>query len=335
MNENFIKVSKKLIFKKVFLFLCIFSLMISISVLGADLKLRVITKKANVRLKPSLSSDILSQVPLGAILESQGKFGNWYKVNLPADESGFVVSGYIYESIVEEVIQKFKEPTIKEEKPQEVAQPITQRPVVREKRSVKTKEWGITGKGVKIGLNSANLHGKDIEYIEYLYEGKLKSKLGFCFGGFITYNINEMFAIQPEILFTMKGAKIKEEYYGDTYKISINLTYLEIPVLAKLTIPTQGNIKPNIFAGPSLAIKLSSKAKAEYAGESEEEDIEDLKGIDFGLIIGIGIDFSLDSLAKEKLSVDLRYTLGLTTISKEEDEDIKNSVISIMVGYYF
>jgi len=136
MNKNFIKVSKKLIFKKVLLFLCIFSLMISISVLGADFKLRVITKRANVRLKPSLSSDILSQVPFGAILESQGKFGNWYKVNLPADESGFVVSGYIYESIVEEVIQKFKEPTIKEETPQEVAQPITQRSVNWQQKAI-------------------------------------------------------------------------------------------------------------------------------------------------------------------------------------------------------
>jgi len=124
MNKIFIKVSRKLIFKKVLLFLGIFSLMISISALGADLKLRVITKRANVRLKASLNSDILSQVPLGAILESQGKVGNWYKVNLPADESGFVVSGYIYETIVEEVIQEFKEPTIKKESP----------PVVNEER---------------------------------------------------------------------------------------------------------------------------------------------------------------------------------------------------------
>lgn len=136
MNKIFIKLSRKLKFKKVLLFLCIFSLMISISVLGADFKLRVITKRANVRLKASLNSDILSQVPLGAILESQGKVGNWYKVNLPADESGFVVSGYIYESIVEEVIQEFKEPTIKKEKSQEFAQPVTQRPVNWQQKAI-------------------------------------------------------------------------------------------------------------------------------------------------------------------------------------------------------
>ncbi len=141
MNKIFIKLSRKLKFKKVLLFLCIFSLMISISVLGADFKLRVITKRANVRLKASLNSDILSQVPLGAILESEGKVGNWYKVNLPADESGFVVSGYIYESIVEEVIQEFKEPTIKEESPPVVNEEresyIQQKSPVTEKKPIK------------------------------------------------------------------------------------------------------------------------------------------------------------------------------------------------------
>lgn len=58
---------------------------------------------------------------------------------------------------------------------------------------------GLTGKGLKGGLNIATLTGDDVEN-----EGK-KSKLGLCAGGFITYSINDIFAIQPEVLFTMKG----------------------------------------------------------------------------------------------------------------------------------
>jgi len=183
---------------------------------------------------------------------------------------------------------------------------------------------GLTGKGLKGGLNFANLHGDDAEGWD--------SKIGFCAGGFITYSINGMFAIQPEVLFTMKGAKDEEEWGGETLKYTISLNYLEIPVLAKLSMSSQGSVVPSLFVGPYLAIKLTGKAKVEYAGESEEEDIEDLKATDFGLVFGGGVDFALGS---SKVTVDARYTLGLTTIDASEWEaDVKNGVFSLMVGYF-
>ncbi len=191
---------------------------------------------------------------------------------------------------------------------------------------------GLTA-GLKGGMNIANLHGKGVKVIEEGIGTDLVSKMGFCAGGFITYNINDMFAIQPELLFSMKGAKAEREIEGETAKLAFNLNYLEIPVLAKLSIPTPGNVKPSLFVGPSLAIKLSGKLKTEIAGESEEEDLEDLKSTDFGLVFGAGIDFAL---GQGKLTVDARYTLGLTKADESEEElDIKNGAISIMVGYSF
>lgn len=185
--------------------------------------------------------------------------------------------------------------------------------------------------GVKFGLNSAKLYGDDVNELED-WVGKLDSRLGFCFGGFVTFSIHEMFAIQPEVLYTMKGAKTEGQVLGETLKVWMNLNYVEIPVLAKLQIPTQGSIKPSLFVGPALGVKLSGKAKAEYAGESEEEDIEDIKSTDFGLVFGGGVDFGL---GKGYLIVDLRYTLGLTTLSEFEDDDVKNGVFSLMIGYSF
>ncbi len=184
----------------------------------------------------------------------------------------------------------------------------------------------LTG-GPKIGANFANLYGEDMKETEGEIGEDFKSKLGICVGGFITFNISKMFAIQPEVLYSMKGSKAEGTLFGETIKLQFNLSYLEFPVLAKLRIPTRGNVKPNIFAGPSLAIKLSGKSKTEYAGESEEEDIEAMKDTDFGLIIGAGVDFG-------KLTVDLRYNLGLTKIP-EEDDDVKNKAISLMIGYSF
>jgi hypothetical protein len=115
----------------------------------------------------------------------------------------------------------------------------------------------------------------------------------------------------------------------------MKLDYLEIPVLVKIIFPSPGGVNPYLFAGPAVAIKVSGKVKAEFAGESDEEDIEDMKSTDFGLVIGAGVDFGFGALGKGTLSVDIRYSLGLSTISDFEGDDVKNGAFSLMVGFSF
>ena len=64
-------------------------------------KLVVNTTNANVRLRPNSQAIVISWVPLGGILISEGKIGNWFKVSLPADETGLILKGYINQSVVE------------------------------------------------------------------------------------------------------------------------------------------------------------------------------------------------------------------------------------------
>lgn len=191
--------------------------------------------------------------------------------------------------------------------------------------------------GVKGGVNLANL---EIEAGIGGMEAQVEfdDKLGFCVGAFISYDISNMLALQPEVLFTMKGAQLLEEgFLGEgEFKSKMELNYVEIPVLAKVSIPAGSNIKLNAFAGPAVALKLSAKSKVEFEGESEEEDIEDIKSNDIGLVIGAGVELGA-------LIVEGRYTLGLTSIFDESEsvglEDLeistKNKVISIMVGFSF
>jgi len=128
------------------LFFLILLLMASILFLttiaeGAKIKLRVNVESANIRLKPTIESTVISKAPLGAILESEEKVGSWYKVNLPPDESGFVVSGYIHESIVEVVGEIEEVPTkekAEEERPPEVIKPVVLKPEVRQEMPIKT-----------------------------------------------------------------------------------------------------------------------------------------------------------------------------------------------------
>ena len=161
----------------------------------------------------------------------------------------------------------------------------------------------------------------------------------------------------------MKGAKadvtnefLTDEGYG-SLTMKMKQDYIEVPVLIKYNIPTQGSISPNLFVGPYAAINVGSKLEwedvpAELEGEDVPEgDIENAASIDFGLTFGGGLGFAVGP--KGKLTLDVRYTLGMTNIFDDVDEgdyevnkvymtddddkglDFKNQDIRIMVGFFF
>jgi len=149
------------------------------------------------------------------------------------------------------------------------------------------------------------------------------------------YQFGEMFAIQPEVYYSMKGAKQKASGDGFSVDAEIKLDYFEIPVLLKLLIPLKGSgVKPFVFAGPSLAFNSTAKVKGESGGVSAEIDIkDDVTSTDFSLVFGGGIGFPV---GKGELGFDARYILGLSTIDDTVDPDeIKNAVININVYYGF
>jgi len=179
---------------------------------------------------------------------------------------------------------------------------------------------GITGKGIKVGLNLANFTGEDADPPAGVDK---KMRMGLAVGGFITYSFNEILAVQPEVLFSMKGAK----YEADGSTSTTKLSYIEIPVLAKLMLATQSNMKPNFFIGPSLGILMSAKA--------EDVDIkDDVKSTDFGFVMGAGVNMNM--VSGSAITFDARYTMGLTSLDNTDaDAKIKNGVISVFAGYSF
>lgn len=159
-------------------------------------------------------------------------------------------------------------------------------------------------KGLKLGFNFANVSVEN-------FDGT-KTNTGFSFGGFFNYSMGNIL-LQPEILFSQKGYEFNTT--------TVNITYLEIPVLAKISLPFS-RFNPSLLIGPALGIKLS--ATSERNGQSS--DFEGLKSTDLGIIFGI--DGKLGNLP---MLLDIRYNLGLTSIA--DGGSLKNRVFSIMLGY--
>lgn len=160
--------------------------------------------------------------------------------------------------------------------------------------------------GIKAGPNFAKLDGTSAQ-------GTFESRTGYHFGAFGLIKLTKI-GIQPEILFSQQGSKIKT----NTSDFDANFSYINVPIIVKLY--TIAGI--NLQAGPQFG--FLSRA------EIEDQDVKDaVKSSDISLALGAGWDLPFG------LTLDARYNLGL---SKIDDDDptlskIKNQVWQVSVGY--
>lgn len=197
--------------------------------------------------------------------------------------------------------------------------------------------------GMKAGLNFSNSTGADAD--------KDQSITGVIGGGFVSINVNKWISLQPELLFSQKGSKVegRQEFnageadsviYDGT--LTNRLPYVEVPVLLKLNIVNESDFTPSIYAGPSFGLRASPTQSFEgtYTDSTGTRPYESkvtlsnlIKGSDVGLVIGGSL--SVESGGGLVL-IDVRYTKGLNSYHVAETElELKNSVISVMIGLLF
>ncbi|MDO7876817.1 porin family protein [Hymenobacter sp. ASUV-10] len=171
--------------------------------------------------------------------------------------------------------------------------------------------------GVKAGATLTNFMGDDVS-------DDSDNKVGFLVGAVANFAVNDMFSIQPEVLFSQKGAQGKES--GETVKLNQN--YVDVPVMVKVNTGDNGS---GLFfeLGPQFGLLVSSKAE-------DTDTKEAFNTFDFGYAAGLG--YQLES----GLNFGLRYNGGITNVYKEVDvlgtsvqAKARNSAFQLSVGYMF
>lgn len=158
---------------------------------------------------------------------------------------------------------------------------------------------------------------------------------GIGFGGGLVANVSvlDMLDIELDIIYLMTKYEFEMEIFDETYKATVSINKLVIPVLVKYKFPVAENIAICVGLGPSFIKWLSGKVKAEFAGETEEQDIEseDLE-TDFGLQVGL----SMPIMVTPNISIvpDFRFHYILTA-DDDETEDAKESAYDILFGVNF
>jgi hypothetical protein len=167
--------------------------------------------------------------------------------------------------------------------------------------------------GVKAGATLTNFMGDDVS-------DESDNKFGFLAGVVANFPVNDMFSVQPEVLFSQKGAEA-----GDT---KLNQNYVDVPVMVKVNTGDNGS---GLFfeLGPQFGLLVSSKT-----GDTDTK--EAFNTFDFGYAAGLG--YQLES----GLNFGLRYNGGITNVLKEVDvlgssvqPKSRNSAFQLSVGYMF
>ncbi len=181
--------------------------------------------------------------------------------------------------------------------------------------------------GVKGGVNLANL------YIDEVTDEKAKA--GLHAGLWMKAPIGEFFAIQPELIWSSKGSKIGEYKnipFTQDGQVRFNLNYVDLPVLASLTL---GPV--SIQAGPYVSYLINANVKNLKedlsTGAAKDLDKTDFNAVDYGLAGGLALDI-------KGFQLGARYNYGLREIGKSDvagqiTKNAKNSVAQVFVGVGF
>lgn len=175
--------------------------------------------------------------------------------------------------------------------------------------------------GIKGGLNVSNLYVDDVD--------DENARFGFNVGLYAQLFSSEVFAIQPELLYSTKGTRTTYDNIlmgqGDA---KFNLNYLEVPVLAVLKLGTVAEL----HFGPYWGYLLNANIDIDGDTDSFDElDRDNFTSWDYGLAGGLGLNFGTTQIG-------VRYAKGLKKLAASDDAeallgDAKNSCAQLYIAF--
>lgn len=169
--------------------------------------------------------------------------------------------------------------------------------------------------GVRGGVTQATFYGDDVASNDF--------RPGFTGGVFLNYQVNDAFSVQPEVLYSRRGAKnhFSETTSPDLEDVRVRQDVIEIPVLLKLSAPT-APVTPRLYVGPALGFITNS----EVDGADADDSFTD---VDFSGVVGGEIAYALNKGPLGEIALDGRYNFGFTSLGDVGNfEDVSTSAFT-------
>lgn len=161
--------------------------------------------------------------------------------------------------------------------------------------------------GIKGGVNVSNLHFNDNSVTD--------SKIGVHLGVLAHIHASETWAVQPELLYSLEGAKA-----ANNSDVSYNLNFLNVPVLLQYMFHNGFRLE----GGPQIGFLISAKTKS-----------NDVTVTDHGFeSTAISIPLGVGYLTTSGWGLDARYVFGLSNLnSNKNGPTIQSNVFQLGIFY--
>jgi len=166
-----------------------------------------------------------------------------------------------------------------------------------------TFRWGPTA-----GVNFSGASG-DIDDID--------GRTGLRAGVAASLEISELFSVQPEVVYSMRGWKEQN--------LTIKIDYVEVPVMADFEVYDGLSLQ----GGPIIGFNIS----AEVVNGMTVDIQDDVESVSFGAAIGAQYVLPMG------LFFNLRYDMGINNINANDNEFgdefvIRNCNLGLSAGFY-
>lgn len=192
--------------------------------------------------------------------------------------------------------------------------------------------WGQTAYGFRIGANASTFSGT------FAGEAEPERTLGLVAGSFARYALRNDLGFQVELLYSQKGAQFERTTtQGDAYEQTLQVTYLEVPVLVTYAPIPFGSLRPVLYGGGAIGFVISEQLRERLDDFEQTQESDALTSPDLGLVVGADVLFSLGAL---NALVGVRYTHGLRDLVNPEtatrlDSEAYTRTVGLTLGFLF
>ena len=180
--------------------------------------------------------------------------------------------------------------------------------------------------GAELGYSRSDLRGADATGVS--------ARQGALTGVYLDAPLVGRLSFRPELLFALKGGRATTDLEGGgTALLDIELAYLEMPILLKLT-PLRRRIRPVLFAGPAPALQIGCDFQVILPNQPVSATCAEagfsVRDLDVGLVAGAGMEIRWGQSA---LALEGRYTTGVRSILR--GAEVRNRAFGVVLVLTF
>lgn len=189
--------------------------------------------------------------------------------------------------------------------------------------------------GLLGGVTGTSLWGKDIHEPD--------ARIWITAGPSVAFHLPAFLGVEADLLYVGKSASYKnrvtlEGVTADKVN-KVTAQVLEMPLMVKVTAPTESEVQPVFYGGWSFGYWVSKDFSSEIIGTdnggivtaiAQDPEIakSDLPDWEQSLIVGGGVEWGLGTF-------QLRFSLGQESMDGSGNLDIKTLVTTLMAGFVF